>query len=571
MSTKPDAAQQAISLPKGGGAVKGIGETFQPNLFSGTGNHSIPIGLSPGRNGFGPTLSLQYSSGNGNGPFGLGWQLSIPRITRKTEKGLPQYDDTDVYVMSGAEDLVPCLKKIVDPTSGQNTWISEDPINHPFHTASRYRPRTEGLFARIERWQHKTTNEVHWRATTKDNITSIYGATSASRIADPENEEHVYEWLLQETFDATGNHILYEYARDNPQLYTHEDPDLGLPEIYEQNRTATQLYIRRIYYGNFPEPLLDEQGQTVTYPDGTPIGHQRDGRRYAFEVVFDYGDWEIPTKDPHPGPIPTGQQELFGPDPSRSLAHNPVPIREDRFSNFRARFEIRTLRRCRRVLMFHHFAELGSPTLVRSTHFYYRNDPDTRLSFLTSVTVTSYRKDTGGHYTSAGMPPVTFTYSEFRPHEQRYQSIAAQGNDMPPLALNDPNVALVDLFGDGLPDVLQSSPAGFRYWRNLGRGLLDRPQAMPQIPAGIALGHPGVGFGDMGGDGQADLLVHSGPLQGFFETTPDGTWQTFKPYDVFPSFSLGDPNVRLVDLTGDGLSDALMTQEDYFLWFECLG
>lgn len=88
--------------------------------------------------------SLQYSSGNGNDPFGLGWQLSIPRITRKTEKGLPQYDDTDVFVMSGAEDLVPCLKKVVDPTSGQETWISEDPVNHPFHTVYRYRPRTEG-------------------------------------------------------------------------------------------------------------------------------------------------------------------------------------------------------------------------------------------------------------------------------------------------------------------------------------------------------------------------------------------------------------------------------------------
>ena len=105
MSNKSTTAQQAISLPKGGGAVKGIGETFQPNLFTGTGNHSIPIALSPGRNGFGPTLALEYSSGNGNGPFGLGWQLAIPRVTRKTEKGLPKYDDTDVFVLSGAEDL----------------------------------------------------------------------------------------------------------------------------------------------------------------------------------------------------------------------------------------------------------------------------------------------------------------------------------------------------------------------------------------------------------------------------------------------------------------------------------
>src|SRR5262250_3320416 len=119
MATKSNGSNQTISLPKGGGAIKGIGETFQPNLFSGTGNHTIPLAISPGRNDFGPKLSLAYSSGNGNGIFGLGWQLAIPRITRKTEKGLPRYDDSDVFVLSGAEDLVPCLKKVVDPTSGQ--------------------------------------------------------------------------------------------------------------------------------------------------------------------------------------------------------------------------------------------------------------------------------------------------------------------------------------------------------------------------------------------------------------------------------------------------------------------
>jgi hypothetical protein len=284
---KSGTASQVIALPKGGGAIKGIGETFQPNLFSGTGNHSIPIAISPGRGGFGPTLSLQYSSGNGNGPFGLGWQLSIPRITRKTEKGLPQYNDTDVFVMSGAEDLVPCLKTVVDSTTGKQTWEPEDPVHRPPHTVYRYRPRTEGRFARIERWENDTTHEVHWRATTKENITSIYGGTSASRIADPENVQRVYEWLLQETFDATGNHILYEYAKDHPKLYTHEDPRLDLPGIFERNRNATQLYIRWIYYGNLPNPLLDSQGNAVTYPDGTAIRDLREGRRYAFEVLFD--------------------------------------------------------------------------------------------------------------------------------------------------------------------------------------------------------------------------------------------------------------------------------------------
>ncbi|MGW4339248.1 SpvB/TcaC N-terminal domain-containing protein [Rhodococcus koreensis] len=564
-------ASDVITLPTGGGAIKGIGETFQPDLYSGTSNHSIPIATSPGRSGSGPALSLQYSSGNGNGPFGLGWQLSIPRITRKTEKGLPRYTDTDVFVMSGAEDLVPCLKKVVDPRTGNETWEPEDPVHRPLHTVNRYRPRTEGLFARIERWEHNATHEVHWRATTKENITSVYGGSPAGRIADPDNPQHVYEWLLQETFDATGNHIRYEYAKDNPQLYTHRDPGVDLPAIFDHNRNATQLYIRRIYYGNLPAPLLDSHGNTVTYPDGTVVGHERDGRRYAFEVLFDYGDWDTPTKEPHPDPAPDGQQELFGPDPSISVQNNPVPVREDRFSSFRAGFEIRTLRRCRRILMYHHFAELGGPTLVRSSDFTYADNAETRVSFLSAVTVTGYQKDAAGIYQSASMPPVMFRYAEFRPREQRYQSIVANGNDMPPHALNNPDTALVDLFGDGLPDVLHSGPAGFRYWRNLGGGRLDRPRVMSQIPAGIALSQPGVGFADMGGDGRADLMVHSGPIVGFFETTADSTWQTFKRYDAVPSFDLADPNVRLVDLTGDGLSDVLLSHDQYFLWFECLG
>src|SRR4051812_29438653 len=112
-------AQASLSLPRGGGAIKGIGETFQANLFSGTATHSVPLALSPGRSGFGPKLSIDYSSGNGNGVFGLGWQLSLPRITRKTQKGLPRYDEDDVFVLSGSEDLVRCLKAVAGPGPGE--------------------------------------------------------------------------------------------------------------------------------------------------------------------------------------------------------------------------------------------------------------------------------------------------------------------------------------------------------------------------------------------------------------------------------------------------------------------
>src|SRR5262249_17618213 len=190
MATKSNGSSQTISLPQGGGAIKGIGETFQPNLFSGTGNFSVPIFASPGRNRFGPQLTLQYSTGNGNGPFGLGWQLSIPRITRKTEKGLPTYTDEDVFLMSGAEDLVPHLERGLD---GPDQW---EPVvrEQGGFTISLYRPRTEGQFARIERWM-SPDGDMHWRATTKENVTSIYGRTTTARISDPQHPHHVFEWL----------------------------------------------------------------------------------------------------------------------------------------------------------------------------------------------------------------------------------------------------------------------------------------------------------------------------------------------------------------------------------------
>ena len=103
----------AVSLPKGGGAIKGIGEKFAANPVTGTGSLSIPLPLSPGRSGFTPALALSYDSGAGNGPYGFGWSVGYPHITRRTDRGLPQYrddQDSDVFILSGAEDLVPVAR-----------------------------------------------------------------------------------------------------------------------------------------------------------------------------------------------------------------------------------------------------------------------------------------------------------------------------------------------------------------------------------------------------------------------------------------------------------------------------
>src|SRR5215212_2592951 len=180
----------AISLPKGGGAIRGMGEKFAANPVTGTGSLSVPIYTSPGRSGFGPQLSLSYDSGAGNGPFGLGWNLSLPSVTRKTDKGLPKYqdaDESDVFILSGAEDLVSVLVE----ENGQ--WKPPKPVVRTVdsvrYSIQRYRPRIEGLFARIERWTREHDGDTHWRSISKDNVTTLYGKTDPPReTGDPPRE-----------------------------------------------------------------------------------------------------------------------------------------------------------------------------------------------------------------------------------------------------------------------------------------------------------------------------------------------------------------------------------------------
>src|SRR5262249_11609677 len=230
---KSSASNQVISLPQGGGAMHGIGETFSPDLHTGTGNFTIPIALPPGRNGFQPQLNLVYSTGNGNGPFGLGWNLSVPGITRRTSKGIPIYDDsTDVFILSGAEDLVP---------------VSGGPTG-----AQRYRPRTEGLFALIDHFC--TASDDYWEVRSKDGLVSRYGTKRPAGapqdwkdpavVSKPSDTKKIFAWRLTETSDPFGNQILYEYERDTGQDEAHQ---------------FDQLYLKGIRYGDY----TDSNGKTA--------------------------------------------------------------------------------------------------------------------------------------------------------------------------------------------------------------------------------------------------------------------------------------------------------------------
>jgi len=554
MEGEQKAAPPSISLPKGGGAVRGIGEKFAANPVTGTGSITVPVATSPGRSGFGPQLSLTYDSGSGNGPFGFGWSLSVPSITRKTDKGLPQYndaDESDVFILSGAEDLVPVRK----PDGTRH----DDDATAAGYTIRRYRPRIEGLFARIERWTRRSDGDVHWRSISKDNILTLYGKDADSRIADPRDPVRIFTWLICETRDDKGNVVLYDYKRE-------DGAGVDLTRACERNRgdgadarRNANRYLKGIRYGN-RRPLLNITGQRPRFLTDLPA-EQVQNAGWMFEAVFDYGEHDADA----PMPDDAG----------------PWTYRGDPFSSYRPGFEVRTTRLCQRVLMFHHFTDepdVGNDCLVRSTDFTYSHQQDPTsvrnpvYTFLREVTQTGYKRTNGG-YQKSRLPPVEYEYTQPIVRDT-VEDVDPASLENLPIGVDGANYQWTDLHGEGIPGILTEQAGGWFYKRNISPiskrpvefAPLERVAAKPNLT--LAGGQ--AQFMDLAGDGQPDLVVLDGPMPGLYEHDEAEGWRTFRPFMSRLNRDMRDPNLKFVDLDGDGHADVLITEDDAFVWHSSL-
>jgi RHS repeat-associated protein len=518
----------APALPKGGGAIRGIGEKLSVNPAKGTGSFAVPVYTPAGR-GLSPVVGLGYDTAAGSSAFGLGWSLDVPAIRRKTDRGLPRYHDGDTFLLAGAEDLVPSL---VDTDEGPRPDGHEETIDGAPHWVERFRPRTEAAYHRIERCRHQTTGETFWRTVDRDNLTSLYGRTPQARIADPADHRRVFQWLIEETRDDRGNLVTYEYRPEDLS-----GVDNG--QVSEAHRVAGRA------------PVANSYLKCVRYGNRTP-GTGADG--FLFLVVFDYGDHDLN----QPTPVPS----------------QPWPVRADPFSTYRPGFEVRTWRLCRRVLVFHDFppGELGPgplPRLVRSTDLTHDSDPvATRL---VAVTQTGYLWDeTSSSYHTGTLPPVELEYTRSRPDDQ-VRRVDLDSLENLPVGVDDQLYRFVDLDGEGLSGALTRQGGAWFYKRNLGGGrfgALERLSSQPSVtPAGAGT----TALVDLAGDGRR-AIVHHGPLlHGYQERQPDGGWAAFRPFGSVPAVDWAGPGLLQTDLDGDGLADLLLADGEVFRWHRSLG
>jgi RHS repeat-associated protein len=566
-SPSPTVEAPTIELPKGGGAIRGIGEKFGANPVNGTGTMSVPIITSPGRSGFGPQLSLQYDSGEGNGPFGFGWGLSLPTITRKTAKGLPRYDDaheSDVFILSGSEDLVPAnrLGRDGTPVCGRDgePVVHEDRVDG--YLIRRYRPRIEGLFARIERWMSlDRPGDVHWRSYSKDNVLTVYGLDAESRIADPLQPSRIFSWLVTEVRDDRGNAVLYHYAAEDGVGVDLNRPSERNRGGRDDPRRTANRYLTHIRYGN-RVPLLDADGRRPLFLDRASVGRGRNDDLWLFETVFDYG----------------------GHTPDAPLPHDAAEwaVRHDPFSTYRAGFEVRTTRLCRRVLMFHHFPGepgVGRNCLVRSTDFGYSAEDrgsrpaDPVGSFLYSVTQAGYRRR-GRGYLRATLPPVEFDYSVADVND-KLEVVDPGTLANLPAGVDGTTNQWVDLYGEGIPGILTDQGNAWFYRRNLtpaGDGCVEfGPLETVGLRPNSQLADRTSRLMDLAADGHPDLVVLGGPMPGFYEQAGENGWAQFRPFTATLNRPLPDSAVRFIDLDGDGRADVMLTEDDAIVWHPSLG
>lgn len=505
-----------VETPKGGGALKGLGESYHATNFSGSGGYHIAIPF-PAARGVAPSIGLGYSSDGGNGSFGMGISLGLSSITIKTSKGLPTYSEKDVFLLNGAE-LTPALDESGLPISDTATESGWD--------IRTYKTRIAGGFSLIQKYTNLSDQTAYWKIRSKENTLSIYGQAATSRIADPANEAHIFQWFLDERSSPNGNRLCYHYKQEDYEGLSIDETATNRP---------VNTFLDYVEYGNY-------------FKDSDEY--------FAYKGQLLYADF----------------------DPSQPVAIDGTnwALRDDPFSGFKSGFEIRNYRLCYGVAVYHQVPEFfnAAPALSKVLYLNY-NQSDigqyAGMSFLEKATVYSYRQDVEtGTYDFKWLPPAVLQYQTCALDKGNYKRLKLAGDSQLPGYLWSGQFTALDLYSEGLPGFLLSNDQSTLYWEPLGNGQYKPPVAPEQFPANKNIQGHQVAITDLDGGGYKSLVTHEHHITGFYQYDEQGNWSPYQPF-AQNATELLNPQTQHIDLNGNGLADILIFEDTYLRWYPSLG
>lgn len=334
----------------------------------------------------------------------------------------------------------------------------------------------------------------------------LFGITDASRISD--GAGRVAAWCLEMVIRPTGQRVDYEYEKQQGQLYLH---------------------------------------------------HISWGPSDAYRAELHYDD------------------------------------RYDPVTSYQTGFEVVTARRLTEVRVYSRGEELSA------YHLTYQDDFP--LSRLASVRMTGFHGD-------GTLPLLQFRYADPAPSEVH------QVSGLDGWALEQRGVAFLDVDGDGMDDLVRVEMGNHEWRRNLGaqfgpRTPLDgatgldlaqvrfldldgdaRPELVRLVDdgwryssltpsgwvsrgewpgsRGVPFSGAGVAFADINGDGRTDVVKAAAGAVMVWQNGATG----FGPGRYLPAISAADPsvepgaaNVRMLDVNGDGLADAVWLTDSWMKVF----
>jgi len=543
----------AAALPGGAATQLGLGESFSAQLSTGGAAYSVPIALPPARGHAQASLSLSYSSGAGIGLAGVGWSIGAPAIVRQTDRGLPGYDDRatwhpnqDRFAFAGIE-LVP----ICTVASGACAGAQPGEVMPSWSNGWQYfRARSDGTFVRMF-WSpdHRT-----WRGQSKDGTNLELGVPldgtnyEGALERNPDAPAQIFGWHLVRQYDTqTGaggqpvNTVQYRYTMDRNTVYLTDIVDTS--PAASPTTTDLSLYAHHavLTYAARPDVAVSYRagyratlGWRVSGVDVTskPFGG---GTALARELVRRY----------HLGYDPTAHRSLLTSVVSEG--------------------------RCGAVVK-----EDGTQRL-----------PVTSCPTLPPITF-EYQRATGAT-TVAAVDSAGLAF-------EGLDTVVRSLPQSPQRSIDDPDTGLVDVNGDGLPDVLVTAPGLYGGAHGLyinaaggagqpGFGVQSTMTVTPtgDVPeAGVLVLHsPMVSALDLDADGFVDLVhMTAANRYSIFSAKPNGSggfqWtgrevSTASNQNVKINFAQDARNVRVLDVNGDGLVDVVYSSPTDLQTFFSLG
>ncbi|MCK5694753.1 MAG: hypothetical protein KAI08_17930, partial [Bacteroidales bacterium] len=549
-----------LSLPSGPGSIEGLGESFEPQLNSGTATYSVPLMVPPGRNGFAPELALVYNSGNGNGPFGLGWKIDFPYIQRQTDKGQPfytqwpdgdgidndkdgetdEYDEFDTLILSNGEELVPL---------NDGSWRSEN----------------EEDFLRLER------QATGWIAKRKDGVTLRFGTNTTSRVQD--RNDRIFKWCITEMIDTNGNQIFFSYEKkdSSAQIYCTQ---------IAYNISDSERMTILLSYEKRPDIIIDfkPRFELKTAYRCTSIQMLESGHPLRTYRI-DYAE----TNNLQPLSLLSAVTR-FGRDCVSALP--PATFSYVSFLGTSAGAKV--ISATPNVDIDNQNIDLidlnadGLPDILdtnQNPHSYYLNlGPDTdgniRWSSFTMMTVNILKFLGADTVKLADMDGDGKTdLLDLQGQEVRYYGVDSSLNwdyqrniTSAGFFFSDPSVRLVDANNDKLIDVMQTTSLNYFVWINLKAGKWSGRYTTASANTQLQFNRNTTKMADMNGDRILDLVHLENGVCFYYPGKGYGEYASRVQMNNPPIQVIDNTRLLLTDVNGDGLNDAIHLGDGVRVW-----